>query len=240
MSRLVDRVVLVTGAASGIGEAVSTLFLEEGAKVVGFDRQPCSADGVEAVTGDVTDLRALEGAVAVAERRFGALHAVVASAGIIEAGTVETTSEEAWRRMLDINLTGSFLTVKAAVPALRRAGRGSIVTVSSAAGLAAWFDQTAYDASKGGLVNFTRSVALDYAAEGIRANCLVPAFVKSPMSERFVAETGGSKVETSGLIPLGRMSTPREMAYGALFLACDESSYVTGTTLVLDGGYLAR
>jgi NAD(P)-dependent dehydrogenase (short-subunit alcohol dehydrogenase family) len=235
VNRLADRVVLVTGAASGIGEAVCTLFAEEGAEVVGFDRQTGST-----VVGEVTDLSALEGAVALAEERYGALHAVVASAGIIAAGTVETTSEEAWRRTLDVNLTGSFLTVKAAVPALRRASGGSIVTVSSAAGLAAWFDQTAYDASKGGLVNFTRSVALDYASEGIRANCLVPAFVKSPMSDRFIAETGGSKVETSGLIPLGRMSTPREMAYGALFLACDESSYMTGSTLVLDGGYLAR
>jgi cyclopentanol dehydrogenase len=221
VSRLADRVVLVTGAASGIGEAVSALFLEQGAKVVGVDRQPFEAEGVVSVAGDVTDLASLESAVAVAEERFGSLHAVVASAGVIEAGTAETTSEEAWRRVLDINLTGSFLTVKAAVPALRRAGGGSIVTVGSAAGL-------------------TASVALDYAAEGIRANCLVPAFVKSPMSDRFVAETGGSKVETSGLIPLGRMSTPREMAYGALFLACDESSYMTGATLVLDGGYLAR
>ncbi len=238
--RLADRVVLVTGAASGIGEAACALVVEEGAKVVGFDRQAFEADGVATVAGDVTDLASLEAAVAGAEERFGALHAVVASAGVIEAGTAETTSEAAWRRVLDINLTGTFLTVKAAVPALRRAGGGSIVTVSSAAGITAWFDQTAYDASKGGCVNFTRSVALDYAADGIRANCLVPAFVKSPMSERFIAETGGSKVESSGLIPLGRMSTPREMAYGALFLACDESSYMTGATLVLDGGYLAR
>jgi NAD(P)-dependent dehydrogenase (short-subunit alcohol dehydrogenase family) len=232
--RLDGKVALITGAAAGIGAAVMELFAAEGAHVLGFDRD--AHDG--GVTGEVTDLPALQSAVAEAERRWGALHVVVGSAGVIGGGTAETVEEDEWRRIVDINLTGTYLTAKAAIPALRRAGGGSLVTVASAAGITAWTDQAAYDASKGGVVNLTRSMALDFAADGIRVNCLVPAFVATAMSRGFGSEDG--KARMRALIPLGRFSEPREIAYGALFLASDESSFATGSTLVLDGGYLAR
>jgi NAD(P)-dependent dehydrogenase (short-subunit alcohol dehydrogenase family) len=119
-----------------------------------------------------------------------------------------------------------------------------IVIVSSAAGLAGWYDQAAYDASKGGVVNLTRSMALDFARDAIRANCLVPAHVTTPMSDAFVAQGGDEarrlRERTIERIPLGRFSRPEEIAYAALFLASDESSYVTGSCLVIDGGYLAH
>jgi NAD(P)-dependent dehydrogenase (short-subunit alcohol dehydrogenase family) len=241
--RLDGRVVLVTGAARGIGAAVVTLFVAEGARVVAVDRDHVNeapVDGVVFLTADVTDFDALCEAVAVAEREFGGLHAVVASAGIIAGGTVETTELELWQRVIDVNLTGTFLTAKAAIPALRRAGGGSIVTVASAAGITAWYDQAAYDASKGGCVNLSRSMALDFAADGIRVNCLVPAFVRTPMSDGFGAALPERRAEIIAQIPLGRFSEAEEIARGALFLASDESSYATGSTLVLDGGYLAK
>jgi len=232
--RLAGRAALVTGAAKGIGAAVMELFAEEGAQVLGFDREPHE----RGVAGEVTDLEALRAAVAEAERRFGGLHAVVACAGVIGAGTAESVEPDEWRRVLDVNLTGTYLTAKAAIPALRRAGGGALVTVASAAGITAWTDQAAYDASKGGVVNLTRSMALDFAADGIRVNCLVPAFVTTPMSSGFSDEA--QKARIRDLIPLGRFSRPREIAYGALFLASEDASFATGSTLVLDGGYLAR
>jgi NAD(P)-dependent dehydrogenase (short-subunit alcohol dehydrogenase family) len=230
--RLEGKVALVTGAAKGIGAAVMESFAREGAQVVGFDREPCD------FVGDVTELDTLRAAVAEAERRHGALDVVVASAGVIGGGTAESVEEAEWHRVLEVNLTGTFLTAKAAIPALRRAGGGSFVTVASAAGITAWTDQAAYDASKGGVVNLTRSMALDFASDGIRVNCLVPAFVTTPMSDGFSDEAQKARIRE--LIPLGRFCRPEEIAAGALFLASDESSFATGSTLVLDGGYLAR
>jgi NAD(P)-dependent dehydrogenase (short-subunit alcohol dehydrogenase family) len=227
-------VALVTGAANGIGAAAMDLFAREGAHVLGFDREAHEGG----IIGDITDLAALRGAVDEVERRHGALHVVVGCAGVIGGGTAETVEEDEWHRIIEINLTGTFLTAKAAVPALRRAGGGSLITVASAAGITAWTDQAAYDASKGGVVNLTRSMALDFAPDNIRVNCLVPAFVTTPMSSGFSDEAQKARIRE--LIPLGRFSRPEEIAYGALFLASDESSFATGSTLVLDGGYLAR
>jgi NAD(P)-dependent dehydrogenase (short-subunit alcohol dehydrogenase family) len=169
---------------------------------------------------------------------------LVNNAGVIGSGTVETTDEAEWHRVVSVNLTGVYLVSKAAIPALRQRGGGAIVNVSSAAGLAAWYDQAAYDASKGAVVNLTRSMALDFASAGIRVNCLVPAHVVTPMSENFIraggAEAAYRRERVLEAIPLGRFSEPEEIAAGALFLASDEASYATGSCLVLDGGYLAR
>jgi NAD(P)-dependent dehydrogenase (short-subunit alcohol dehydrogenase family) len=241
--RLEGRVALVSGAARGIGAAVVDRFVDEGARVVAVDRDHVARtarEGVIEVTADVTDLRSLTDAVGVAEETWGALNTVVASAGVIAAGTAETTEPELWEHVIGVNLTGTYLTAKACMPALRRAGGGTFVTVSSAAGITAWTDQAAYDASKGGCVNLTRSMALDFAGDGIRVNCLVPAFVRTPMSDGFGAADAARRAEILALIPMGRFSEPEEIAAGALFLACDESSFATGSTLVLDGGYLAR
>jgi NAD(P)-dependent dehydrogenase (short-subunit alcohol dehydrogenase family) len=253
--RLERKVALVTGGAVGIGQAICGLFAREGASIGVVDRNADGADRCAsaiqdtggralALPADVTRLDDARQSVERLEEAFGGLDVLVNNAGVIGRGTVETTEEDEWHRVLDINLTGIFLMSKAAIPAIRRRGGGSIVNVSSAAGLAGWFDQAAYDASKGGVVNLTRSMALDFAADGIRVNCLVPAHVVTPMSEGFLAEGGDEarrvRERMLGTIPLGRFSQPVEMAYGALFLACEESSYATGSSLVLDGGYLAR
>lgn len=253
--RLAGKVAIITGGAVGIGEATCRLFAGEGCAVSVLDRDGDAAKtradelrqgGHEAIAlaADITSLEATREAVAAVERELGGLDLLVNNAGVIGRGTVETTDEEEWQRVLDVNLTGIFLMSKAAIPAMRKRGAGSIINVSSAAGLVGWYDQAAYDASKGGVVNLTRSMALDFALEKIRVNCLVPAHVVTPMSENFTAAGGDAARQARerllAAIPMGRFSRPEEIAYGALFLASDESSYVTGSTLVVDGGYLAR
>lgn len=253
--RLVERVAIVTGGAVGIGRATCRLFAAEGCAlgVLDIDGKAARAcaeeivgDGGRAIplAADVTRFEEAQAVIATIEEEFGGLDVLVNNAGVIGRGTVESTDEAEWHRVIGVNLTGVFLMSKAAVPAMRRRGSGSIINVSSAAGLAAWYDQAAYDASKGGVVNLTRSMALDLAQDGIRTNCLVPAHVVTPMSENFVAAGGEearlARERTLAAIPLGRFCDPEEIAYGALFLASSESSYATGSTLVLDGGYLAR
>lgn len=251
--RLEGKAALVTGGAAGIGRAICALFAREGCAVAVLDvdepgAQGC-ADGIAAggghavaIQGDVTTLDDATRAVETVETTFGGLDVLVNNAGVIGSGTVESVDEAEWRRVIEVNLTGVFLQSKAAIPALRRRGGGSIVNVSSAAGLIAWYDQAAYDASKGAVVNLTRSMALDFARDGIRVNCLVPAHVVTPMSQGFQAGEEGRRQRQQLLeaIPLGRFSQPEEIAFGALFLASDEASYATGSTLVLDGGYTAR
>jgi NAD(P)-dependent dehydrogenase (short-subunit alcohol dehydrogenase family) len=255
MNRLQEKVAIVTGGAVGIGEATARLFAAEGCAVAVLDRDTegantCAAElraaggRALAVEADVTSAASVEQAVAATEAEFGGLDIVVNNAGVIGRGTAETTDEQEWHRVLDVNLTGIFLMSRASIPAIRRRGGGAIVNVSSAAGLAGWYDQAAYDASKGGVVNLTRSMGLDFASEGIRVNCLVPAHVVTPMSETFIAQRGDeaqrARERTLSNIPMGRFCQPDEIAFGALFLASDEASYVTGTTLVIDGGYLAH
>jgi NAD(P)-dependent dehydrogenase (short-subunit alcohol dehydrogenase family) len=253
--RLAGKVAIVTGGAVGIGQATCRLFAREGCAVGVLDVDGAAAracvDEIESAGGravalerDVTVLDDANAAVATIEEAFGGLDVLVNNAGVIGRGTVESTDEAEWHRVIGVNLTGVYLMSKAAVPALRRRGGGSVINVSSAAGLAAWYDQAAYDASKGGVVNLTRSMAIDLAQDGIRANCLVPAHVVTPMSENFIAAGGAearaARERTLAAIPMGRFCQPEEIAQGALFLASDESSYATGSTLVLDGGYLAR
>jgi 3(or 17)beta-hydroxysteroid dehydrogenase len=252
--RLAGKVALITGAALGIGRATAELFAREGAAVGVFDRdaagaRDCTAAIVEAggraieIVGDVTSFADASRAVAACEDTFGGLDVVMNNAGVLGSGTVETTDESEWHRVIGVNLTGVYLVSKAAIPALRRRGGGSIINVSSAAGLAGWFDQAAYDASKGGVVNLTRSMALDFAADGIRVNCLVPAHVVTPMSDAVLTGSPEGLARRRRMIdlqPIGRFGEPIEIAYGALFLASDESRYMTGSPMIMDGGYLAR
>jgi len=251
--KLADKVAIVTGAGTGIGRACAELFAREGAAVVLAGRRRGLLDeaarAIAAAGGralaqpcDITrtaEVRALVGRTVEA---FGGLHLVVNNAGYWMAGTVEETSEEEWERMMATNLKGVFLLCRQALPELRRAGGGTIVNIGSVLGLVGMKRRAAYATSKGGLVQLTQAMALDHAAEGIRVNCICPTLVDTPMGQESLERTGDAAAELArrtAQIPLGRMGTPADVANLALFLASEDSSWLTGAAIPLDGGVTA-
>ena len=252
MTRLAGKVALISGAARGMGAAEARLFAREGCRVVLGDVLAGEGKAVEAeivakggqatfVALDVTREEDWTRAVALAESRFGALHVLVNNAGIGSPGTrVEDTTREAWDRVMEVNATGVFLGTKAAIPAMRRAGGGSIVNISSQLGLVGTEDSTPqYTASKGAVRLLTKTTALQYAKEGIRVNSVHPGPIVTPMTERRRADPPIYQRMVSR-IPLGRYGEADDVAYAVLYLASDESSFVTGSELVIDGGWTAQ
>ena len=252
MGRLDGKVALISGGARGQGAAEALLFAREGAKVVIGDILDEEGRQVEAqiaehggdstyVRLDVTSADDWDAAVQTALDRYGRLDILVNNAGILgrRAGLEETTSEQ-WDRVLEVNAKGAFLGTKAAIPALRDAGGGSIINISSIAGIIA--DPTgipAYQASKGALRLLTKSTAIQYAADNIRCNSVHPGLIVTAMSEDVLADPD-SRQTFFGSIPLGRLGTVDDIANGVLFLASEESSFVTGSELVIDGGLVAQ
>jgi NAD(P)-dependent dehydrogenase (short-subunit alcohol dehydrogenase family) len=249
VARLAGKVALITGAASGIGRESALLFAQEGARVVVADRDEPSARVVAeaiakaggeavAVRCDVAKSDEVRAAVDAAERRFGALHVLFNNAGIFPAqdGSPVDTPEDVWDQVMLVNLKGVFIGCKHGIPALLRAGGGSIVnTASFVAVLGAATSQVAYTASKGGVLAMTREIAVEYARQGIRANALCPGPVNTPLLAELLAEPE-ARARRFVHIPMGRLAEAPEIARAALFLASDESSYVSGTTFLVDGG----
>ncbi len=247
--RLAGKTALVTGAGSGIGLQAAQLFAAEGANVVVADRDALTARrcvaSIENAGGsatfaavDVSVAAEVEAAVATAESTFGALHVLFNNAGIFPAedGSPVDTSEEVWDLVMGVNLKSVFLGCKYGIPALLRAGGGSIVnTASFVAVLGAATSQIAYTASKGGVLAMTREVAVEYARRGIRANALCPGPVNTPLLQELLADPA-ARARRMVHIPMGRLAEASEIARAALFLASDESSYVNGTTFLVDGG----
>jgi len=253
MPRLAGKRVLITGGGSGIGRACAKLFADEGASVAIAGRRRAALEFVAAeiqtsggrcvaVTCDVTDRRQVENAVREAVSAFGGLDVVVNNAGTNVVGTVEQTSDEDWAGVLAVNLTGTFHVSRAVLPELRRAGGGSIINIGSVYGLVARTERAAYAASKGGVTLLTRAMALDHAPEKIRVNCICPAIVETDMVRGIIAQTPNPEEalrQRKAQIPLGRLGTPEEVAALALFLASDESAWLTGAAIPLDGGFTA-
>ena len=249
--RLDGKVALISGGARGMGAAEARLFAREGARVVIGDLLEGEGRAVEAeivakggaalfVPLDVTREADWERAVAATVERFGLLNVLVNNAGIGGAGRVEDTTVEAWDRVMDVNAKGVFLGTKAAIPAMRRAGGGSIVNISSQLGLVGMDNSSPqYQASKGAVRLLTKSTALQYAREGIRVNSVHPGPIVTPMTEARRADPATYRLMVSR-IPLGRYGEADEVAYGVLYLASDESSWVTGSELVIDGGWTAQ
>ncbi|WP_456779962.1 glucose 1-dehydrogenase [Bradyrhizobium sp. USDA 3315] len=231
-----DKVILVTGAARGMGAAHARLLVAEGAKVAITDVLHTEGEAVAAELGgsavyvrqDVPQPEDWAKAVASAELGFGALHGLVNNAGIANMAALEQFPLDRWNETLAVNLTGVFLGMQAALPALRRAGGGSIVNISSVEGLRGSAGLHAYVASKFGVRGITKSAALEAAASGVRVNSIHPGLVASPMTERFDPSLFP--------IPLGRPAEPQEVSQAVLFLLSDESSYLTGSEIVIDGG----
>jgi NAD(P)-dependent dehydrogenase (short-subunit alcohol dehydrogenase family) len=249
--RLAGKVALISGGARGMGAAEARLFAREGAQVVLGDVLEAEGRGVEAeikakggdaifVRLDVTSEAEWQAAVDLAVSRFGKLNVLVNNAGIGGASRVEETTVEAWDRVMAINAKGVFLGTKAAIPAMRRAGGGSIINISSQLGLVGMdISSPQYPASKGAVRLLTKVTALQYAKEGIRANSVHPGPIVTPMTEQRRADPAIRNLMVSR-IPLGRYGEPDEVAYGVLYLASDESSFVTGSELVIDGGWTAQ
>ncbi|MGY4403749.1 glucose 1-dehydrogenase [Bradyrhizobium sp. USDA 3315] len=236
MGRVNNKVILVTGGARGMGAAHARLLVAEGAKVVITDILHTEGEALAAQLGgsaifvrqDVTQSEEWAEAVASAERRFGLLHGLVNNAGITNMAPLEQFPLDQWNKTLAVNLTGVFLGMRAALPAIRRAGGGSIVNISSVEGLRGSAGLHAYVASKFGVRGITKSAALEAAAFGVRVNSIHPGFVATPMTERFESSLFP--------IPLGRPAEPQEVSQAVLFLLSDESSYLTGSEIVIDGG----
>ena len=249
--RLAGKVALISGGARGMGAVEARLFAKEGARVVIGDildaegrrvESDVRAAGGEALYAhlDVTSEADWQGAVAAAVSRFGKLDVLVNNAGIGGPGRVEDTTLEAWTRVMTVNATGVFLGSKAAIPALRAAGGGSIVNISSQLGLVGMENSSPqYQASKGAVRLLTKLTALQYAKERIRVNSVHPKPILTPMTEARRADPDHYRLMVSR-IPLGRYGEPEEVAYGVLYLASDESSFVTGSELVIDGGWTAQ
>ncbi|MFQ6030845.1 MAG: SDR family NAD(P)-dependent oxidoreductase [Dehalococcoidia bacterium] len=248
--RLQDKVALISGGARGMGAVEARLFAQEGARVVIGDLLEPEGRQVEAeinenggeclfVRLDVTSEINWQEAVATTVARFGKLDILVNNAGIYRTERVEETSVELWEQIMAINAKGVFLGTKHAIPALREAGGGSIVNISSTAGLVGNGTSAAYGASKGAVRIFTKTTAIQYAKDGIRANSVHPSMIETPMTEHLLADAA-FRQERVAMNPLGRLGRPEDVAYGVLFLASDESSYMTGSELVIDGGRTAQ
>jgi len=252
-TRLAGKVALITGGGSGIGRACALEFARQGAKVaiVGrrADQLSAAVNEIDRAGGiahsvrcDVTNVEQVEHAVRSVVEHFNRLDVVVNNAGAMFPGNAEQTSEAHWDLLIDTNLKGTFLISRASLRFLRRSGGGSIINMGSVYGLVGSKQRAAYAASKGGVAMLTRAMALDHAQEGIRVNCICPSLVESEMGANLFANAPNpeeARRQRIGLIPVGRAGTPEEIAHLAVYLASDESTWVTGATLPIDGGQSA-
>lgn len=247
--RLQNKVALITGGGGGIGCAAATRFAAEGARVVVVDaNEDAGRRVVEEITqagntaaytrADVTKAAEVQAMIAFAEKQFGALHVLFNNAGIFPDpdGSVIDTDEAVFDQVIAVNLKGVFLGCKYGIPALLRAGGGSVInTASFVAVMGAATSQSAYTASKGGVLALTREIAVEFARRGIRANALCPGPVNTPLLQSLLANPA-ARARRLVHLPMGRLAEADEVAAGALFLASDDSSYVNGTTFLVDGG----
>jgi NAD(P)-dependent dehydrogenase (short-subunit alcohol dehydrogenase family) len=250
MGRLDGKVALISGGARGQGACEARMFCQEGASVVCGDvlddlgaelEKELRAEGYPAtyLHLDVTKEGDWRNAVETAERVYGKLNVLVNNAGILIRKGIEDTSEEEWDGIMAVNVKGVFLGTKTAIPAMRRAGGGSIVNISSVSGLVGGPTSAAYIATKGAVRLFTKATAMQHVEDNIRCNSVHPGPISTDMISEMVADEAAWRQRLVRL-PMGRAGTPEEIAYGVLYLASDESSYMTGAELVIDGGTTAQ
>ena len=257
MNRFQDRVALITGGASGLGLAVAKQMSAEGARLVLVDWDALSLEAaaetivnsgghVRRLSGDVSEPATATAAVDLARSEFGRLDVLFNNAGIdpLQARSVIDTEVPDWDRILAVNVRSAYLMSRAAIPLMRAGGGGSIVNTASIAGLKPAGDEAAYSVSKAAMVSLTGTLALDFAADGIRANCVCPGFMEMVMTDRrrdlSEEQQAARAAGASARVPLGRQGTYDEVAKAVLFLAGPDASYITGVSLVVDGGLLLR
>ncbi len=259
MGRIEGKIALITGAGTGVGRACMELFAREGAKVVGVSRtQSHLDDALEAVkknggegaviAADLSLDGSAEKIIAETIKRYGRIDILVHAAGVgysweekspgSMANVVDTPPDK-WREVMGINLDAYYLLCRAVIPEMQKAGRGAIVAVASISGFQGLEAAHAYTASKAGMINLTRSLSVSFAMDNIRANCIAPGFIDTPMVSS-VMDIFDDPDIADQITPMRRAGTPTEMAYGCLYLASDEASYCNGSVLVIDGGTTAR
>ncbi len=251
MRRFEGRVALVTGGGSGIGRAACVLFAREGAAVAVADHAEHAGRETAALLGtsgsfvamDVSDAEAVDAGVAAVEDRHGGIDVLFNCAGVELSRPLHETTADEWDRVFAVNLRGMFLVCRRVLPAMISRKTGAIVNVSSISGLLGWPSSAAYCASKGGVIQLTRQMAVDYAPHGIRVNCICPGTTLTPMIQRLFAQEAdeqAARARVAAMHPLGRFARPEEIAEAALFLASHEASFITGAALPVDGGYTAK
>jgi NAD(P)-dependent dehydrogenase (short-subunit alcohol dehydrogenase family) len=251
MERLAGKRTIVTGAANGIGRAIALRLASEGARVVIADVNEEDARGVaDEIDGetlvheaDVTRDGDVEALVGRAVSEWGGLDVMVNNAGVGVAGTAITTTEEEYERVMDVCVRGTFLGMKHAIPAIKDAGGGSVINMSSVAALIGLVDRAVYSAAKGAIYSMTRASAIDHVGEGVRVNCIAPGTVDTPWVARITSgydDPEEARANMRARQPHGRLVTPEEIAAMAAYLAADESASVIGACMIVDGGVTAR
>lgn len=246
MSRLTTKVVIVTGAASGIGLGIAQLFIQEGAEVIFSDinksgKAAADAAGKKAlfVECDISNTESVKNLVARTLEVFGTIDILINNAGILYQKPISETSDEEWNAVINTNLKGPFLLIREVLPIFEKHGKGKIVNIASIAGIIGYENLSAYCASKGGIIAMTRSLALEFAPKKINVNCICPGAIKTGMTKA-IEENEMMLKQILLSIPAGLMGDPIDIANAALYLASDESDYVTGASIVVDGGWSVR
>ena len=250
MSLLENKVALITGAGTGIGRAIALAYAREGARLalVGRRKQVLEAVAKEAggspliLSGDVSRQGDIDRVLSATVSQLGTLNVLVNNAGILHIGTAEEITEAQWDETFNINVRGLWLLSRSVLPYMRKAGGGSIVNVASVLGINAAHNRAAYAASKGAVILLTKSMAIDYGAENIRVNAICPSFVETDLTAevlRKAADPAAIRRERVAVHPIGRLGKPEDIAGLAVYLASDQSAWVTGAALPVDGGYLA-
>ncbi|SRR6266700_1633076 len=244
--RLTNKVAIVTGGGSGIGEGIAVAFAREGARVVIAGRHREKLDRVAreigeaclAVTADVSNANDVKKLVSAALEKFNRVDVLVNNAAVLLPGTAESLKEDDWDQTFNINVRGLWLLSRAVLPSMRAANGGAIINIGSVLSLVGARNRVAYSASKGAVLALTRAMSLDHAAENIRVNCLCPGIVETELVARFNQDENVRR-QRLALHPMGRFGQPEDVASAAVFLASDESSWITGSTFPVDGGYSA-
>jgi NAD(P)-dependent dehydrogenase (short-subunit alcohol dehydrogenase family) len=245
--RLKNKIALITGGGTGIGAGIARKFAHEGAQVVICGRREAqlkeTADAIDHDGGeilyciaDVSSQKDIQEMMQTIELKFGIVDILVNNAGVYIPDDVTSTSEEEWDRVMDIDAKGVYLMSKAVLPKMLTKGKGKIINIASIAGLIGFEKSAAYCAAKGAVVNLTREMALDYAPKGICVNSIAPGVIDTDMTKAFLDNEQAKHVFLSKT-PVGRVGTPEDIAHGAVYLASDESDFVVGQTLVIDGGW---
>jgi NAD(P)-dependent dehydrogenase (short-subunit alcohol dehydrogenase family) len=250
VNRLSGKTALITGAGTGIGRAIALAYAREGARLalVGRRKDPLNAAAKEVggeplvVSADVSLQNEIDRVLAQVQTRFGGLNVLVNNAGVLHIGTAEQITEQQWDQTFNTNVKGLWLLSRAVLPFLRKAGGGSIVNVASVLGINGARNRASYAPSKGAVILLTKCMAIDHGGENIRVNAICPSFVETDLTAdvlRKAADPAAVRRERVAVHPIGRLGQPEDVAGMAVYLASDESSWVTGTALTVDGGYLA-